>query len=850
MISLKLFDERATIAEAPKHAGLSGASGAFHGDAAMIGKTISHYKILGKLGEGGMGVVFRAEDTSLGRTVALKFLPPELARDAAAKARLVQEARAASALDHPNICTVYEIAEAEGATFIAMAFIDGRSLADVIASGPLKVEEAVDIALQVAAGLHEAHEKRVIHRDVKPSNIMITSGGRAKIMDFGLALSLDRTRLTKEGTTLGTVAYMSPEQARGEAVDRRADIWSLGAILHEMLTGRRPFAGEYDQAVIYSILNENPAPVTGLRSGIPLELERIVDKCLEKDPALRYQHADELATDLRRLKEHAAGVPAERGAAPSRAAAQDEEAARGARPPRAPRSRLALVGWTILVAAAVAISGYYALPRLFGPRRAATTAPHQSPSAPASGAAAAAWENSIAVLPFRDLSPTGDQEYICEGMTDALNGRLSHIRALKVIATRSVVRLAGAARDVREIAAEFGVDHVLEGSIQREGDRIRVTAQLIEAATGFHLWSETYDERVESMFDLQDRITTAIADALRLELGRGARDSEPRPASIEAYEYYMKGLSFIKSRYVVSFREEDYRAGVAMFDRALTLDPDYSSAYDGLAWAYEHHFQVTSDSSDATRMRRAAQKAFELDTLSASANASLGYALYEYDRDIEGAFRRFRLALELNPNLGDVNFLVGAYLLYIGLYEKAVPYLEKAVALDPYYFWTPYKLGWCYTSIGDFEKAAHYFDKYFEVAPLVMMFPGRAIALEIKRKNFEKVRDMIKRTEAEHPDYALLPYAKALLFAAEGRKEEALALHKNSEVYALLGMTREAVEALGREIRGTSTVPYVYYLDLLNNPFYEKVRGDGRFQEIVRREKSLYEEYVAKYGNI
>jgi TolB-like protein/predicted Ser/Thr protein kinase len=810
----------------------------------MIGKTISHYKILDKIGDGGMGVVYKAEDTSLGRVVALKLLPPELERDAEAKTRLVKEARAASTLDHPNICTIHEIGEAEGAAFIAMAFVEGRSLKEALAAGPLKINEAVEIALQVAAGLEEAHEKRVIHRDIKPANIMITPRGRAKIMDFGLALSLDRTRVTKAGTTLGTIAYMSPEQTRAEAVDRRADIWSLGVVLYEMLSGRRPFAGDYDQTVIYSILNEAHEPVTGLRTGIPMELERIVDKCLAKDPSLRYQHADELATDLRRLRAQgtaAAGGGSEETSLP---AAEGATAARR-RGPSASRFRPVVLGWTILAAAAVAIGAYYAVPKLLGPRQPGTTPPGKP-----RGAAGAVWENSIAVLPFRDLSPAGDQEYVCAGMTDALNGRLSRIRALKVIATCSVMRFKGVDRDIREIAAELGVDHVLEGSVQRENDRIRVTAQLIKAETGFHLWSESYDERVESIFDVQDRITTAIAAALRLELARGAPETEPRPRNLEAYEYYIKGMSVNKSRYVVSFREEDFASAVAMLDRSIEIDSDYAPSYLGLAWAYEHHYQVTDDTLDAVRMQQAAQKALALDPLSGAANAVMAYAAFEYGHDVDGAFRLLERALELNPNDALVNFIAGAYLLYVGLYERAVPYLEKSLALDPYYFWTPYKLGWCRTSLGEYEAAGRHFDEYFELAPFVMIFPGRAIALEIRRNNIARVRRMIERTETEHPDYRLLPYTKALLLAAEGRREEALALYENSEIYGLLGMADEALACLDREIRGTTHIPYIFYLDLVHNPFYENIRGDIRFQRFVRREKSIYDEYLAKYGTL
>ncbi|MFH1680758.1 MAG: serine/threonine-protein kinase, partial [Candidatus Eisenbacteria bacterium] len=265
----------------------------------MIGKTVSHYRVLEKLGEGGMGVVYKAEDTKLGRTVALKFLPPELTKDPEAKERFVREARAASSLAHPGICTIHEIDEAENRAFIAMEFVEGESLQAMIRRAPLGIDKAIDLSVEIAQGLQEAHERGIVHRDIKSANIMVTPKGRAKIMDFGLARSMGQTTLTKTGTTVGTIAYMSPEQARGEGVDHRADIWSLGVVLYEMITGRLPFKGDHEPAVIYSILNEDPDPVTAIRSGVPMELERIVGKLLAKDPAARYQHVEELPVDLR-----------------------------------------------------------------------------------------------------------------------------------------------------------------------------------------------------------------------------------------------------------------------------------------------------------------------------------------------------------------------------------------------------------------------------------------------------------------------------------------------------------------------------------------------------------------------
>ena len=803
----------------------------------MIGRVISHYRILDKLGEGGMGVVYRAEDTDLQRTVALKFMPPELARDPDARRRFLQEARAASALDHPNICTIHEIQEAEGHTFIVMSYVDGESVKERIAAGPLPVETALEITLQIALGLAEAHEKRIIHRDIKPANIMLTAKGQAKIMDFGLATSAEMTRLTKTGGTAGTVAYMSPEQARGATVDHRTDIWSLGVVLYEMLTGKRPFKGDYEQAALYSIIHDPHEPPTALRSGIPLDLERIIDKCLTKDPSMRYQHIDELIADLRRLKDQAA-------TAVTRSSMKSRRGGGGRFRGSGGRFRVAgIPGIPAIVAliALLAIIGYLAVRELNRAHGPASRTP-----------AIVQWNNSVAVLPFRDFSATKDQEYFCDGMTDALNSRLSRFAELKVIATTSVMRFKNTERDIKDIGTELGVSHIVEGTIQREADSIRVSAQLINAETGFHLWSATYDEHVQSIFAVQDKISMAIAGALQLQLSPQTRADavKNQPSNIEAYEYFMKGMHFIKSKYILFFREEDFKSGVAMFQKAIEIDSSCALAYYGLAWAYEHHYEVSGDETDATNMRLATERALELDPNSALSNACKGYYESAYKSDYDKTFQYCRRALQINPNLGDVNFLTGVCYLYLGLYEQGIPYLTKAIELDPYYFWAPYKLAMCYLGIGKFEEAAHYFEKYFELAPVAMMFPGRYVSLKIRTHEYDKVETMIAKIEETRPDYELLPYVKALLLAARGKKDEALALYRNSEVYALLGMNGEAIESLNGEIRKTVTRPYIFYLDLLNNPFYEKVRGDARFKELVRREKKLYDENVERYARL
>jgi len=464
----------------------------------------------------------------------------------------------------------------------------------------------------------------------------------------------------------------------------------------------------------------------------------------------------------------------------------------------------------------------------------------------------AKWNDSIAVLPFRDFSPQKDQEYFCDGMTDAIIGRLSRFEELKVISMTSVMSYKNPDRDIKEIGQELRVNTILEGSIQREDSRIRVNAQLINVEDDSHLWSDTYDRELESVFDIQDEISKSISEALKVKLTSGPLEKaeKDRPLNLEAYEYYMKGMHFIKSKFVISFQEEDFQAGIEMFEKAVEIDPNYTPAYFGLGWAYEHHFHVTGSKEDSDMVQKNCETAYQLDPNSALINAMLGYYYYWYKKEYEKSFQFHKRALEINPNVGEVNFLAGVCYLYHGLYNQAIKYLLKAIELDPYYFWAPYKLAACYMSMGEFEKAAFYFEKYFEIAPLIFMFPGRPIGLYFRMKKYEKVEELIAETEKVRPDYLGIPYGKALLLAAKGEKEKALAFYKNSEVYSLLGMKDEAIQHLNLEIRKSAEYPYIFYYDLLNNPFYDNLRDDPRFEEIVKREKKLYEEHLEKYGTL
>ncbi len=449
----------------------------------MIGKTVSHYRIIEELGRGGMGLVYKAEDTKLKRTVALKFLPPELIRDPEIKKRFIHEAQTASAIEHINICNIYEIDQTnDGQMFISMAYYEGESLKKKIEGERLlSIEEILDIAIQIAQGLTIAHESNIIHRDLKPANIMITDHGEVKIVDFGLAKLAGQTKLTKEGTTLGTVAYMSPEQVRGEEVDYRSDIWQLGVILYEMITGKLPFKGDYDQAVMYSISNENPEPITGLRSGVSLELERIVSKVMAKNIDERYQHLSDLVVDLKSLQK-----VLESGAKPLKHAGKGVS--------KKPRMMYWGAGILLIL---IIFSGYYLIlkpKKLF---------------------------DSIAVLPFINTTADPELEYLSDGMTESIINSLSKLSSLnRVIARSSVFQYKGKEIVPKEVGKELGVKALLISRISQHKDELSISVELVNTENNNRIWGDQYKRAFSEIFEIQDEISEAITENLAIKTHR------------------------------------------------------------------------------------------------------------------------------------------------------------------------------------------------------------------------------------------------------------------------------------------------------------------------------------------
>jgi len=634
------------------------------------------YKIIDKIGEGGMGVVYKAEDTRLDRSVALKFLPSELTRDKEAKKRFIQEAKAAASLNHPHICTIYEIDEVDDQTFISMECIEGHSLKDKLESGPFDIDEAKDIAMQAATGLKKAHKKGIVHRDIKPANIMLNEEGQAKITDFGLAKLSWGADLTKPATIMGTVAYMSPEQARGEEVDHRTDIWSLGAMLYEMLTGKRPFEKDQEHALIYSILNENPKPITSLRPDIPIHIKKMIEKSLAKNVDERYQSINEFISDL----------------------------------------KPASISPPII-------------------------------------------EKSIAVMPFANMSADPEQMYFCEGISEEIINALTQVRDLRVVARTSAFAFRGKDIDIREIGKKLNVNNVLEGSVRKSGNRLRITAQLINVADGYHLWSERFDRDMEDIFAIQDEISLAIAEKLKLELlgEEKSKLTKRYTEDVEAYNLYLKGNYFCQM-----YSADGFTKAIECFEQALQKDPGYALAHVGIANTlyFQCYFIDVPPNESIPKGKKHVEKALDIDENLAEAHATLGQILSLYDWDWKAAEKEFKRALGLNQNSADIHRLFSTFLSVTGEQEKAVVEIKRACELDPL----------------NINYSAHLGER--------LLFAGQV----------DEAIDHLKKTTVMAPQffysYAMLGYG----YVAQSKIEEAIAAYEKA--FELSGGMPSAVWAL------------------------------------------------------
>lgn len=600
---------------------------------------VAQYKIIEKIGSGGMGDVYLAHDNELDRKVALKFLTPHLCQVQDCRKRFKREAQAAAKLDHHSIVTVYEVGEFHTRPYIAIQFIEGKSLKDKLNEGEMPLQTAIDLVTKLCKGLSNAHDSGIIHRDIKPSNILIDTRGNPHLVDFGLAAVQGCEQLTQSGSTMGTLEYMSPEQIRGDPLDNRSDIFSLGVVMYEMITGRTPFRADNITAIMNRILQAEPLPIGQFNPDTPPRLQNIITRLLEKEPGKRYKSAREVCCELEQLT--------------------------------------------------------------------GKSSPVVTQSDP---------DSSIAVLPFANLSADPEQEYFCDGMAEEIINALTKLRGLRVVARTSCFAFKGKQEDIREIGKKLNVNTVLEGSVRKAGNRLRITAQLINVADGFHLWSERYDRQMEDVFDIQDEITAAIVENLKGKLLDyvESKDLKHKISNLDAYHLYLQG------RYHWNRRStEAMLRAIELFEKAIALEPNYALAYAGLADCYAvlHQNWNMQPEEIFPKAREYALKALELDNNLAEAHASLAMVLFYRDWDWPGAEREFRKAIELNPGYATAYQWHALFLASRMRIEEAVAYIRKALDLDPMSLIINGATAWILSCAGKLDEAEMLCRKALDINP-------------------------------------------------------------------------------------------------------------------------------------
>lgn len=736
------------------------------------GKTISNkYIINEEIGRGGMGVVYNAFDTKLKRNVAIKFLPSELTQDEEAKERLIQEAQAAAALNHPQITTIHEIDEDEGKTFMVMEFVKGLSLKEKLESGHLPVDEAKGIAIQVAEGLQEAHDNGIVHRDIKPANIMLTKNNQAKIMDFGLAKLSWGIDLTKSPTIMGTVAYMSPEQAQAEAVDHRTDIWSLGVVFYEMLVGKRPFEKEQEHAMHYAILNEEPTSITSLRSDVPVHVVQVLEKTLAKKVNERYQNVGELIQDLKASS-----------------------------------------------------------PITF-----------------------AQTEKSIVVLPFENLSPDKHQEYFCDGMTEELISDLSSVRSLRVISRTSAMMLKGIQKSIKTISRDLDVQYILEGSVRKSGNNLKITTQLIDANNDAHLWAQKYTGTLDDVFDIQEKVSRSIVDALkiRLDLEENKKISKRPIQNVEAYECYLKA-----QQEIWHWTEDAFNRALQCLKNGLDIVGENALLLAGLGYVYWNYVNLGFKGEEyLDKAEECVNKAFELEPGIQKGHVVLGL-IDNLRGDQVKCINQIKQAVVIDPNDTDALFwLVAGYCMSAGKSFAALPVIEKLMQIDPLNPNSYMGQGLGHFFDGKFDLALEPLSKGYQMdpdSPPYQFLYAQALVLNSRQEEAFEIIDRGEKTLPDHPFTQLGVLLKSAISGEKARldsmSQEFLTMVKRdpyfpsllAEDYALFDNREEALNWLEHAInRGNFNYPFFNEYD----PFLENIRGEERFKKLMERVRQEWEDF-------
>jgi serine/threonine protein kinase/Flp pilus assembly protein TadD len=788
----------------------------------MKEQTVSHYRIVEKIGEGGMGVVYRAHDDRLNRDVALKFLPAELLNNENARALLIREARTASALNHPNICTIYDVGDQDGQNYIVMEFVKGRSLTEQIPENGLPADTVIRHGEQIADAMAHAHERGVIHRDLKSPNVIITSAGRVKVLDFGLAkhitpdeISLKTqslSTLTSEGAIVGTMHYMAPELFRGESADARSDIWALGVILYEMVNGKRPFRGKTSYELSSVILHEDPPR---LADNVPLGLRAVTEHCLAKDPQQRYQHASEVHAALEALRTNSAMIPA--------SAIQRVPA------PHRPRVARALLIWSAVLAVLLVAALTW---KLVGIK--------WRPS-PAVNAASI---HSLAVLPLENLTGDPKQDYFADGMGDSLITELSQIKKLRVISRTSVMQYKDKHESPAQIAQELGVDALVEGSVLRSGDRVRIAAELVQPQTGQNLWAKSYERPVTDILALQSDVARDIVMQIQIQLTQPEQErlAKTRTVVTAAYDAYLQGNYYASKR-----TGEAVRQAVTEYRQAIQLDPTYAPSYAGLAAALtlEADYTDVPTSQVLPEAEAAAVKALQLDDGLASAHAVLGF-IRLYRLEWPSVLDEFERAIQLNPGDANNHHWYALALAAAGRNEKAISEMKLAQELDPRSLIINANLSWVlYLARKDDEAIVQAqktiaMDTSFAVAHGYL---GQAFLAQGENpKALQELQQALALSGNETSFKAELANA----YAVAGRKPEALTILRDllqmssrqyvspysiALVYAGLGNRDEAFRWLDKAYEERS----VRLINIAVHPRFAGLRDDPRFAALVRR---------------